>query len=191
MAANRKHSHGVHDISDYFEKVERVISEKRFTDLDMWNMDEKGFRIGCGKAQLVVTMDPNKLLWIIDPENRDYITSLECIGSAGETIPLMLLISKVNIIHKWCKNNNLDGETLIGITEAGYANEDTELDCLQHFIDHTQNQRRDAWLPFIIDGYGFHMTITFHNLVTANKIVQFRLPRHSTLLTQPLDVRVF
>ena len=125
-------------------------------------MDETGFRIGCGKAQLVVTMDPNKPFRMIDPENRDYITSVECIGSAGETIPPMLLISGVNILHKWCQHNDLDDEIRIGTTETGYSNDDTALEWLQHFIDHTQNKRRGAWLLLIIDGYGSHMTIPFH-----------------------------
>lgn len=65
-------------------------------------MDEANFQIASGKAQLVVNMDPNKPFCIIDLENRDYITSVECISSAGETIQPMLLISGVNILHKWC-----------------------------------------------------------------------------------------
>ncbi len=76
------------------------MREKGIMELDMWNMDETGFRIGCGKAQLVVTINANKPLCMIDPENRDYITSVECIGFAGETIPPMLLISEVNILYK-------------------------------------------------------------------------------------------
>ena len=129
-------------MSDYFEKVERVISEKEITDLDIWKMDETGFRIGYREAQLVVTIDPNKPLQMIDPENCDYITSVECIGSAGETIPPMFLISEVNILHKWCQDNNLDGKTLIGITKTNYTNNNTILNKLQHFIDHTQNEKR-------------------------------------------------
>ena len=35
------------------------------------------------------------------------------------------------------------------------------------------------------------MTMPFHNLATENNIVLFRLPPHSTYLTQPLDVGVF
>ena len=62
---------------------------------------------------------------------------------------------------------------------------------LQYFIDHTKNKRWRVWLLLIIDGYGSHMTIPFHNLATENKIVLFRLPPHSTHLTQPLDVGVF
>ena len=143
------------------------------------------------KPNWFVTMDANKPLRMIDPENRDYITSVECIGSAGETIPPMLLISGVNILHKWCQHNDLDGDVGIGTTETVYANDDTALEWLQHFIDHTQNKRRGAWLLLIINGYGSHMTIPFHNLATENKIVLFRLPPHSTRLTQPLDVGVF
>ena len=100
LAAEQKHSHSVHNMGDYFEKIERVMREKRITKLDVWNMDETSFRIGCGKAQLVVTMDPNKPFCMIDPENRDYIASVEYIGCAGETILPMLLISGVNILHK-------------------------------------------------------------------------------------------
>ncbi len=35
LAVDRKQNHNVHDMSDYFEKVERVISENWITDLDM------------------------------------------------------------------------------------------------------------------------------------------------------------
>ena len=90
----------MYDISDYFENVKWVMREKGITELDVWNMDEMDFRIGCRKAQLVVTMDLNKPLRIIDPDNRDYITSVKCIGSLKKTMPSMLLISRVNILHK-------------------------------------------------------------------------------------------
>ncbi len=136
-------------------------------------------------------MDPNKLLRMIDPDNRDYFTSVECIGSAGETILPILLVSGVNILYKWCQHNDLESDIVIGTTEPGYANDDTALEWLQDFIDHTQNKRQGAWLLLIIDGYGSHMTLPFHNLATENKIVLFRLPLHSIHFTQPLDVGVF
>ncbi len=37
---------------------------------------------------------------IIDPENRKHIISIECIDSDSETITLILLIPKLNILHK-------------------------------------------------------------------------------------------
>ena len=40
LAAERKHSHSVNDVSDCLEKLERVMREKGITELDVWNMDE-------------------------------------------------------------------------------------------------------------------------------------------------------
>lgn len=91
-------------------------------------MDETKFRIGSKKAQLVVTMDPNKSLCMIDSENHDYIISVEYIGSAGEIIPPILLVFRVNILHKQCQHNDLNSDIIIGITETGYINNDITLE---------------------------------------------------------------
>lgn len=96
----------------------------------------------------------------------------------------------MNILHKWCQDNNLDGKTIIGITKINYANNDTTLYWLQHFIDYISKKRWGAWLHFIIDGYGSHITIPFHNLATTNKVALFWLLSYSTYLTQPLDVEI-
>ena len=190
LAADRKNSHNVADMQSYFQKLETAMKEKGITEVDVWNMDETGFRIGCGRAQLVVTLDANKPLRMTDPDNRDYITSVECISSGGCVIPPLIIISGAQVLHKWCEND-LDGDTLFATSESGYSNDDIALDWLAHFIEHTANKRRGAWLLLIIDGFGSHLTIPFFELATANRIALFRLPAHSTHLTQPLDVGVF
>ena len=82
----------------------------------------------------------------------------------------MLLISGVNILHKWRQHNDLGGGIVIDTTETGYANDDTALEWLHHLIHHTQNKRRGAWLLLIIGGYGSHMIIPFHNVATGNML---------------------
>ena len=37
---------------------------------------------------------------MIDPENHNYITSAECIGSAGKTILPIMLVFRINILCK-------------------------------------------------------------------------------------------
>lgn len=93
-------------------------------------MDETSFRIGYRKAQLVITMDQNKPLRMINPDNCDYITSVECIGLASRTFLPMLLVFRVYILHKWCHYNDLDGGNVISITKFGYANNDIALEWL-------------------------------------------------------------
>ena len=80
---------------------------------------------------------------------------------------------------------------MIGTSETGYSNDDSAMEWLQHFINHTKHRRNGAWLLLIIDGFGSHATIPFFELATANNIVLFCLPAHSTHLTQPLDVGDF
>ena len=41
--------------------------------LDLSDMNETGFQIGCGKAQLVDAIDQSKTLRMIYPENGNYI----------------------------------------------------------------------------------------------------------------------
>jgi len=43
----------------------------------------------------------------------------------------------------------------------------------------------------IVDGFGSHITFSFEEMARKNHIVLFKLPAHSTHLTQPLDVGVF
>lgn len=87
-------------MSNYFEKIERVIREKNIKELDIWNMDETRFWISCEKAQLIVTIDLNKLFHMIYLDNHNYITSIEYIDSANKIILLMLLVSGVNTLSK-------------------------------------------------------------------------------------------
>ena len=108
-------------MGNYFKKVKQIIKEKGIIDLNIQNINTTSFQINSEKSQLIVIIEPNKLFHIIDPNNRDYITSVKCIVSTSETISPMLLISGVNILHKWCQHNDLDGNVVIGTTETGYV----------------------------------------------------------------------
>lgn len=121
----------MHDISNYFKKIEQVTREKEITKLDMWNIDKTGFYISYEKAQLVfflifiylfifnvymqpygydrhasspsqkinaqskrlliffITINLNKLFYMIDLNNHNYINLVKCIYFA---ILSMLLV---------------------------------------------------------------------------------------------------
>ena len=93
------------------------------TDEDSWNMDETGFRIGVGKSQFVVSTHKVKKLVMADPDNRDYITSVECINGTGRVIPPMIILQKKLNLDKWA-DNDLDGDTLLRVNDSGYSNDD-------------------------------------------------------------------
>jgi hypothetical protein len=66
-------------------------------------MNEMGFRIGRGRTQMMITLDSRKPLRMTDPDNRDYITSVESISSGDEVIPPLIILAGVHILHKWCE----------------------------------------------------------------------------------------
>ena len=73
-------------IREAYEAFRRGIAEKGVQIEDIWNMDETGFRIGCGIAHSVVTLDKSKPLRFVDPDNRDYTTSVEAISAGGRSV---------------------------------------------------------------------------------------------------------
>ncbi len=79
--------------------------KKNTTELGVYSIFEINFKINCEITQVVVTLDINRLSKMIDLDNRNYITQVKCISSTLEIISLILLISDVNILHKWCIHN--------------------------------------------------------------------------------------
>ncbi len=64
---------------------------------------------------------------MIDQKSCDYINLVKYIYSADEIISSKPLILGINVLQKWCQNNNLEGETSIDIIETDYTNYDTQL----------------------------------------------------------------
>ena len=137
LAAIQKASHSVESLQAYFEAYRSLKEKLGIADEDTWNMDETGFRVGCGKAHWVITTDPNRPLLLMDSDNRDYLTSVECISGGYRDIPPMLILAGVNILEKWSQND-LSEDILIATSETGYSNDDLAIEWLQHFKIHSR-----------------------------------------------------
>ena len=103
------------------------MNKHGITDRDVWNMNETDFRIECERAQMIVTLNPNKPLRMTDSDNRTYLTSVESISSDGADISPMLIISGVHILHKWAVND-LNSNILLETSPTGYSNDDLAMD---------------------------------------------------------------
>lgn len=129
-------------------------------------MNETGFGIGFEIAYHIVIFDPNKSYRMIDTDNRDYITSIECINASGETIFAILLISKFKFLYKWCPNKDHDGGTIINTTNIWYANDDKAFEWLQYFIDNTKHKRKK---------YGFFSSSMAINHIWQTILIHWQL----------------
>ena len=91
-------------------------------------MDETGFRIGVGRAYKVVTIIANKdlPLFLQDPDNRELITSIECICARGSYIPSFIILSAKTLTEKTFIDE-LPGDYKITVSDSGYTNDTLHL----------------------------------------------------------------
>ena len=190
LSAERKNAHDVESVRKAYERFQTGVQERGILREDTWNMDETGFRIGCGIVHAVVTVDKSKPLRFVDPDNRDYVTSVECISAGGWSIPPFMILKAAHILHKWGKND-LPPETILAVSSTGYSNDQLAYDWLEHFDRYSSRTQLGVWRVLILDGFGSHFTYEFWRYAEEKKIALFVLPPHSTHLTQPLDVGCF
>ncbi len=154
-------------------------------------MNETKFRVGCGIAHWVITMDAEKKLLLSDSDNREFLTKYESISGRRVEIPPMLILNGALILEKWVQENDLDGEILLSTSPTGYSNDELAFKWLQHIERNSRKTQIRVWRLLILDGYGSHLTYEFYKYAQKHKIELFALPPHSTHLTQPLDVGCF
>jgi len=157
-------------------------------------MDETGFRIGCGRSRIVITVEsngtPKEPPRIADPDNREHLTDVECVNAEGEAIQPMLIFRGSTLLNRYSANS-LHREVLQGYSESGYINDDLAIEWMRHFIKSIQKKWVGEWTLLLLDGCISHKTYPFWKLAIDAKIILFKLPAHSTHLLQPLDVGVF
>ena len=156
----------------------------------IYNFDETGFRIGVGKSQWVITEESSLSLYQTDADNRDYLTSIECVSGTGFALPPILILAGKQHLDNWFQES-LEPNTFWGVSDTGYANDDLCEAWIKHFDQFTKNKRVGVWRMLLFDGYDNHLTREVLSYMECNKIISFCLLPHSTHLCQPLDVEVF
>ena len=190
LSFERKATHNKEDILKHFVDFSDIVQRYGIDPSDMYNMDETGFRIGCLNGRIVITHVGTKGVYLVDPDNRDYITSVETIGGDGTTIPPLIILKGRVLLESYFKNN-LHDDTLLATTDTGYITNELGMLWLVHFDEMTKKKQKGTFRLLIMDGQSSHITEEFVVYCWLNKIVPFLLPPHTTHLLQPLDIGVF
>jgi DDE superfamily endonuclease len=178
------------DILNHFADFQATLAEYGVVMEDVWNMDESGFRIGCLNGRIVITHANTKAVYLADPDVRDWVTTIETISAGGERIPAMLILAGQTHLEKFFAND-LEDDTLLGVTTTGYSNDLMGLEYIEHFNKMTEKKRVGEWRMLVFDGHGSHMSDAFTWYCWKHNIIPFRLIPHSTHLLQPLDIGIF
>ena len=59
-----------------------------------------------------------------DPDNREYITSVESAGIGGDALPNMLILSGKQYLEKYFGKNDLEDNECFAVSDFGYSNDE-------------------------------------------------------------------
>jgi hypothetical protein len=176
----------------WFELVRRTIDENGIQPEDIYNFDETGFAMGLiSTAKVVTRAEYYGRRSVLQPGNREWVTSIECVGATGFILP-PTIIFKARTYHYEAWYDDLPNDWRIEISDNGWTTDEIGLRWLERqFIPMTTSRTRGKFRLLILDGHGSHLTPPFDRLCSENDIIPICMPPHSSHLLQPLDVGCF
>ena len=97
------------DILEYFDKFKKCKEYQKIHDNNVSNFDETGFQIGVMlDGDMVAIPIDYKVVYYIDPSNRELVTSMETINYSGIKVPSIIIFK--GVYHLWKHfYNDIDG----------------------------------------------------------------------------------
>jgi hypothetical protein len=142
-----------------------------------------------GTSKVVTSSDIVGRAIVIQPGNRDWVSTIECINASGWLIPPFIIFEGKVHIEAWY--TQLPNDWVIAVSENGWTTDEIGLAWIKHFNRHTASQTKGVYRLLILDGHGSHATPEFDQYCTENKIITLCMPPHSSHHLQPLDVGCF
>lgn len=180
-------------IGQWFSEVQKVKDQWGIQDEDIYNFDETGFAMGLIATTKVVSRAemPGKP-WLIQPGNREWVTTIECVNSRGWSVPSTIIFKGKVHIEGWFDEAGIPHEWRIELSPNGWTSDIIGLRWLQKvFIPATNRRTRGGYRLLVLDGHGSHLTPEFDQTCKENNIIPICMPAHSSHLLQPLDVGCF
>ena len=100
--------------------------------------------IGMVAGSLVIVPTGCEATYVDDPENRELVTSTECISAGGYHVPPMITFKGAYHLRKYFKNDT-DDNILWTRSESGFTNDKLTLFWLKHFERYTANRTKGRY----------------------------------------------
>src|SRR5450432_3193535 len=179
-------------IRDWFRLVKNIIAKYGIEEQDIYNFDETGFQMGViSTAKVVTGAERSNRPVAIQPGNREWVTAIDCISTAGWSLPPVIIFEGKKHISTWY-TETLPLDWTIGVSENGWTDDKLGLIWLQSIFEkHTAHRTKGIHRLLILDGHGSHGTPAFDLFAKEHNIITLCMPSHSLHLLQPLDVSCF
>ena len=147
-------------IDAWFKLVGNMRAKYGIQDGDLYNFDETGFMLGViyGSSMVVTRADRQGRSKSIQPGNREW--AIECVNSEGWCLPPFLVVQGANHLAHWYSQTNIPGDWVIKTTSNGWTDNDTGLEWIRHFHQHTKSRAKGAYRMLVLDGHESHKAVT-------------------------------
>jgi len=169
-------------IKEWFNLVQIIIMQYGIAYEDIYNFDETGFAMGLiATAKVVTRADMYGRRQVIQPGNREWVTSIECVNSTGWVLPPCIIFKGTVHIEGWYQDSKLPHNWRIEVSPNGWTSDQITLRWLQKvFIPETNSRSCGRYRLLVLDGHGSHLTPEFDRICSENDIIPICMPPHSS-----------
>ncbi|KAJ1024711.1 hypothetical protein NDA16_002751 [Ustilago loliicola] len=122
-------------------------------------MDETGFTFGQGGSQCVLVPNDDPASWFkAQPDTRENATVIECIGSSGQVLPLLVITcGKIHTVGEQRQMEGIPPTWHFAKMPTSWMNNEVALQWATDIFDaNTRPSLRLAWRLLILDGHQSH-----------------------------------
>ena len=186
-----RHPNTIYDkMTDWFEKMEKVLQDPAVSRWNVYNWDETGIMLSMlGSAKVFISKEDTRNYRGARVE-RTNITAVECISADGRYLdPMIIWPASTHRAH-WTTHPTPGWH--YACSDSGYTDSQISLEWLKRVFDpQTKDRAQQQPRVLISDGLGSHETLEMLEFCFENKIILCRIPSHTSHKLQPCDVAVF
>lgn len=172
-------------IYDFYEVIDKVITENNLSPKQIWNCDESGFPTDPSKYKVVAPI--GKAGWKTTcGAGRENITVLATCSASGRALDPLILFSGKNFQSTW-KGSAALPQTMYGVSDNGWMTTNVFSDWFDRFAEVVEERP----LVLIYDGHLSHVSLEVIEKSMRENITIVKFPPHVTDKLQPLDVSCF
>lgn len=176
-------------IGKYFNNLEKVLDEHKFSPENIFNMDESGLStVPSRNSKILATKGRKQVGVLTSAERGQHLTIVCCFNAIGTYVPPVLLFPRKNMKYELMDHAPVGA---LGLAqESGWMTGETFLKYLKHFVKYVKPSVANKVL-LLLDGHSSHKNFEALTYAKDNGIVIFCFPPHCTHRVQPLDVCFF
>ena len=177
-------------LSPWFDRLYAIIQQLSVTPANMWNIDETGIALSVCTNQRVIGSSETTHTYIQTPENREWVSTIECISASGLKINPVVIFKGKTLQSTWFTPGRTP-EYHYTCSEKGWTSNNIGIRWLKHAFLPSTYPSPDIPRLLLLDGHGSHVSIEFMRVCWESNVFLYYLIPHSSHILQPLDLSCF